>query len=94
MNYRKLRLNLVRWSLFIIFASMIQELPIHEDRWAYIFDEPLVDYICKVANNYDPEGLGAFLLKLDTFLKDTPVVATILYSGDVDSLPEEARKFA
>lgn len=59
MIHRKLRLNLVRWSLFIIFASMIQELPIHEDRWAYIFDEPLVDYICKVANNYwmdyDPE---------------------------------------
>ena len=53
-----------------------------------------VDAICKVANNYDPEGLGAFLLKLDAFLKDTPVVATILYSGDVDSLPEEARKFA
>ena len=53
-----------------------------------------VDAICKVANNYDPEGLGAFLLKLDAFLKDTPVVATILYSGDVESLPEEARKFA
>lgn len=38
---------------------MIQELPIHEDRWAYIFDEPIVDYICQVANyywmDYDPE---------------------------------------
>ncbi|MCR4767158.1 MAG: hypothetical protein K5875_04290, partial [Saccharofermentans sp.] len=53
-----------------------------------------VDAICKVANNYDPEGLGAFLLKLDAFLKDTPVEATILFSGDVESLPEEARKFA
>ena len=53
-----------------------------------------VDAICKVANNYDPEGLGAFLLKLDAFLKDTPVTATILYSGEIDSLPEEARKFA
>ena len=38
---------------------MIQELPIHEDRWAYIFDEPLLDYVRKVANwfwmDYDPE---------------------------------------
>lgn len=37
---------------FAIFAAMIQELPIHEDSWTYTFDEPLLDYVCKVANNY------------------------------------------
>lgn len=31
---------------------MIQELPIHEDSWTYTFDEPLLDYVCKVANYY------------------------------------------
>ena len=31
---------------------MIQELPIHEDSWTYTFDEPLLEYVCKVANNY------------------------------------------
>jgi len=31
---------------------MIQELPIHEDSWTYTFDEPLLDYVCKVANFY------------------------------------------
>lgn len=39
---------------------MIQELPIHEDKWANYYDEPLLDYVCKVANNfwmeYDPEN--------------------------------------
>ena len=38
---------------------MIQELPIHEDSLTYIFDEPLLDYVRKVANwfwmDYDPE---------------------------------------
>ena len=53
-----------------------------------------VDAICKVANSRDMAGLGDFLVKLDTFLKDTPVTATIIFSGEVDSLPEEARKFA
>ena len=31
---------------------MIQELPIHEDSWTYTFDEPLLEYVCKVANYY------------------------------------------
>ena len=39
-------------------------------------------------------SIERILSKLDEFLKDTPVTATILYSGEVDSLPEEARKFA
>lgn len=38
---------------------MIQELPIHEDSLAYSLDEPLLDYVRKVANyfwmEYDPE---------------------------------------
>jgi hypothetical protein len=38
---------------------MIQKLPIHEDSWAYTLDEPLLDYVRKVANyywmDYDPE---------------------------------------
>jgi len=50
---------LVRWSFFITFVSMIQELPIYEDSLAYTFDEPLLDYVRKVANyfwmDYDPE---------------------------------------
>lgn len=52
MNYRKLRLDLFRWSFFVTFGAMIQELPIHEDSRAYTFDEPLLDYVRKVANNY------------------------------------------
>lgn len=52
-------MNLFRWSFFVIFAAMIQELPIHEDSWAYTFNEPLLDYVRKVANwfwmDYDPE---------------------------------------
>ena len=53
-----------------------------------------VDAICKVANESDTAALASFLTKLDAFLNDTPVVATILYSGDIDTLPEEVRKFA
>ncbi len=38
---------------------MIQELPIRQDDWVYLFNEPLLDYVRKVANNfwmdYDPE---------------------------------------
>jgi|GEM_PF-5803759 len=52
MNYRKLRLNLVRWGFLVTFAAMIQELPIHEDSWTYTFDEPLLEYVRKVAENY------------------------------------------
>lgn len=53
-----------------------------------------VDAICKVANESDTASLASFLTKLDAFLDGTPVVATILYSGDIDTLPEEVRKFA
>lgn len=53
-----------------------------------------VDAICKVADSRDMDGLGNFLVKLDEFLKDAPVTATIIFSGEVDSLPAEARKFA
>lgn len=38
---------------------MIQELPTYEDKWAYLLEEPLLDYVRKVANqfwmDYDPE---------------------------------------
>ncbi len=42
---------LVRWSFFVIFVAMIQELPIHEDIWAY-YAEPLLEYAVKVADNF------------------------------------------
>ncbi|MCI1769406.1 MAG: hypothetical protein LKM40_04485 [Mageeibacillus sp.] len=52
-----------------------------------------VDAICKVSEDYDLENLGAFLNSLDAFLKDTPVTATIIFSGDTDNLPESVKKF-
>ena len=51
-----------------------------------------VDAICKVSEDYDLENLGAFLNSLDAFLKDTPVTATIIFSGDTDNLPESVKE--
>ena len=49
---------MLRWSFFVTFASMIQELPIYDDMRTYL-DEPLLEYATIVANNfwlfYDPE---------------------------------------
>ena len=46
-------MNLVRWSFFVTFAAMIQDLPIHEDLEAY-YDEPLLEYIVKVSEKEWP----------------------------------------
>ena len=51
-------MNFVRWSFFVTFAAMIQELPKYNDLNAYL-DQPLLEYVNKVANHfwmfYDPE---------------------------------------
>lgn len=51
-------MNLFRWSFFVTFATMIQELPIYDDMRTYL-DEPLLEYASIVANKfwlfYDPE---------------------------------------
>lgn len=44
-------MNLVRWSFFVTFAAMIQDLPIYEDYCAY-YGEPLLDYASKVADEF------------------------------------------
>ena len=52
-----------------------------------------VDAVCKVAEDYDLDDLGSFLTKLDEFLKDTPITATIIFSGDTANVPESIKKF-
>lgn len=51
MNHKKLRLDLFRWSLFVIFATMIQELPKYENLRA-CYDEPLLEYVVTVSNHF------------------------------------------
>lgn len=52
-----------------------------------------IDAICKVAGNYDLSDLTGFLVKLDSFLSDKPITAEIIFSGEIDALPEEAKQF-
>lgn len=52
-----------------------------------------IDAICKVADDYDLDNLGAFLAKLDDFLADKPITAMLLFSGDVNAIPESVKKF-
>ncbi|MBQ4217458.1 MAG: hypothetical protein II667_05075, partial [Clostridiales bacterium] len=52
-----------------------------------------IDAICKVAGNYDLSDLTGFLVKLDSFLADKPITAEIIFSGEIDALPEEAKQF-
>ena len=52
-----------------------------------------IDAICKVAGNYDLSDLTGCLVKLDSFLADKPITAEIIFSGEIDALPEEAKQF-
>lgn len=52
-----------------------------------------IDAICKVADDYDLDNLGDFLGKLDAFLSDKPITAMLLFSGDVNSIPESVKKY-
>ena len=52
-----------------------------------------IDAICKIADDYNFDNLGEFLGKLDAFLADKPITAEIIFSGEIDALPEEAKQF-
>ena len=52
-----------------------------------------IDAICKVADDYDLDNLGDFLSKLDAFLSDKPITAMLLFSGDVNAIPESVKKY-
>jgi hypothetical protein len=52
-----------------------------------------IDAICKVADDYDLDNLGDFLGKLDAFLADKPITAMLLFSGDVNAIPESVKKY-
>lgn len=52
-----------------------------------------IDSIYKVAGDSDVNGLEAFITKLDAFLKETPITATIILSGKVDDLPDSVKAF-
>lgn len=50
-----------------------------------------IDSICKVADDENMNNLAAFVTKLDAFLKDTPITATIIISGK--DLPADIAQF-
>ncbi|MCR5529653.1 MAG: hypothetical protein K6F49_10590 [Saccharofermentans sp.] len=52
-----------------------------------------IDSIYKVAEDSDVADLEKFITALDSFLKDSPITATIILSGKVDDLPESVKKF-
>lgn len=52
-----------------------------------------IDSIYKVAEDSDVADLENFITKLDSFLKDSPITATIILSGKVDELPESVKSF-
>jgi hypothetical protein len=52
-----------------------------------------IDSIYKVANETDAGALESFITKLDAFLKDSPVTATIILSGKVEDLPEAIKAY-
>jgi len=52
-----------------------------------------IDSIFKVADNSDLNDLNTFVTKLDTFLKDTPITASIILSAKIDDLPEAVKSF-
>ena len=53
-------MNLVRWSFFVTFASMIQELPRYEDTWTY-YGESLLEYVVKVADQFWSEPGDSYI---------------------------------
>ncbi|MBR6483894.1 MAG: hypothetical protein IKT14_02640 [Clostridiales bacterium] len=52
-----------------------------------------IDSIYKVAGDDSLDNLASFIEKLDGFLKETPITATIILSGKTDELPEGVKKF-
>ena len=50
-----------------------------------------IDSICKVADDDNMDALDAFVAKLDAFLKDTPITATLIISGK--DLPADIAQF-
>ncbi|MBR6880872.1 MAG: twitching motility protein PilT [Clostridiales bacterium] len=52
-----------------------------------------IDSIFKVAADDSFDGLEDFIGKLDSFLRDSPITATIILSGKVDELPEKVKAY-
>ena len=52
-----------------------------------------IDSIAKVASCNDINALSEFLGKLDAFLKDTPITATIVLSSSTEDLPDDVKAF-
>ena len=52
-----------------------------------------IDSIYKVAKDEDSANLVEFIDKLDAFLKETPITATLILSGKLDELPESVKVF-
>ncbi len=52
-----------------------------------------IDSIFKVADDPDINDLEAFVTKLDAFLKETPITASIILSAKIDDLPEIVKAF-
>ena len=52
-----------------------------------------IDSIYKVANETDAGALESFITKLDAFLKETPITASIILSAKIDDLPESVKAF-
>lgn len=52
-----------------------------------------IDSIAKVASCDDVSALSEFLGKLDAFLKDTPITATIVLSSSIEDLPDDVKAF-
>lgn len=52
-----------------------------------------IDSIFKVADDTDLNDLESFVTKLDAFLKETPITASIILSAKIDDLPEGVKVF-
>lgn len=52
-----------------------------------------IDSIRKVSGSEDLAGIETFVTKLDAFLKDTPVTATIIVSDKKEALPADVQAF-
>jgi len=52
-----------------------------------------IDSIKKVSGNENTDDLAVFLDKLDKFLADGPITATIVYSNTIEDIPDSIKKF-
>ncbi|MBO4635973.1 MAG: twitching motility protein PilT [Clostridiales bacterium] len=52
-----------------------------------------IDSIYKVADNSSIEDMASFTEKLDAFLKDSAITATLVWSGKTEDLPENIKAF-